>query len=332
MNGLPAMEDAMRSSHDEQLSRRGFCLCCAAGAAAAGAWLTPAQVFAQARSLALVDEMRASGATAPVTVHALRRGVSALVGSGGNIAVLAGPNGKFLVDAGLAASRPKIVKALAGLGRGPVTHLVNTHWHFDHADGNAWLNGQGAVIVAHRNTRKHLGEATRVEDWNFDFPPSPAAALPTELVADSRTLNLNGETIGLTHPGPAHTDGDLIVRFGEADILHGGDIYWRSYPFIDYSTGGSIDGTIHATETMLASASASTIIIPGHGEPSSNRAQLAQYRDMLGAVRETVSALKRGGRTVAEVVAAKPTAQFDAEWGQSMVAPDNFTRLVYAGV
>ena len=322
----------MRSSHDQQLSRRGFCLCCAAyaGGAAAAALLTPAQAFAQARSL--VDQMRASGATEPVTVHALRGRVSALVGSGGNIAVLTGRDGKVLVDAGLTASRPRIMSALARLGRGPVTHLVNTHWHFDHADGNAWLNAQGARIIAHENTRKHLAKATRVDDWNFDFPPAPSAALPTELIGGERTMSLNGDAIRLTHPGPAHTDGDLIVRFNNADVLHGGDIYWRSYPFIDYSTGGSIDGTIRGTEAMLASAGSQTVIIPGHGSPASNRLELGQYRNMLGEVREKVAALKRGGRTIAEVLAVRPTAAFDDTWGRSIVAPETFTRLVYAGV
>jgi glyoxylase-like metal-dependent hydrolase (beta-lactamase superfamily II) len=322
----------MRSSHDQQLSRRGFCLCCAAyaGGAAAAALLTPAQAFAQARNL--VDQMRASGATEPVTVHALRGRVSALVGSGGNIAVLSGRDGKVLVDAGLTASRPRIIKALARLGRGPVTHLVNTHWHFDHADGNAWLNAQGARIIAHENTRKHLSKATRVEDWNFDFPPAPRAALPTELISGERTLSLNGETIRLTHPGPAHTDSDLIVRFNNVDVLHGGDIYWRSYPFLDYSTGGSIDGTIRGTEAMLASAGSQTIIIPGHGGPASNRLELEQYRNMLGEVRERIAALKRGGSTITEVLARRPTAAFDDTWGRSIVTPETFIRLIYAGV
>jgi glyoxylase-like metal-dependent hydrolase (beta-lactamase superfamily II) len=212
--------------------------------------------------------MRASGATEPVTAHALRGRVSALVGSGGNIAVSGRPRGQ-----GPRRCRSYCLpaadhhEALARLGRGPVTHLVNTHWHFDHADGNAWLNAQGARIIAHENTRKHLAKATRVEDWNFDFPPAPRAALPTELIGGERTLKLNGETIRLTHPGPAHTDGDLIVRFDEADVLHGGDIYWRSYPFIDYSTGGSIDGTIRGTEAMLASAGQSDDHNPGSWRP-----------------------------------------------------------------
>src|SRR5918997_5779575 len=264
----------MRNAHRPMVSRRGFCLCCLASTtyAATGGWLTPKQAFAEARNV--VDSMRGEAANAPVTVHKLRGNVSALVGSGGNIAVLTGRDGKILVDAGITASRSKIMGALANLGGEPITHLVNTHWHFDHADGNEWLRGQGAIIVAHENTRKHLSEATRVEDWDFSFPPAPAAAVPTEMVTANRTLKLNGTTLELKHYGPAHTDGDLSVHFGEADVLHGGDIYWRSYPFIDYSTGGSIDGTIRATEAMLAGATNATLIIPGHGGPASNRSEL----------------------------------------------------------
>lgn len=322
----------MRCNQDEQLSRRKFCLCfaaCAGSAALAGSF---AATKASAQAASVVDAIRAAGATEPVTSYALRGRISALVGSGGNIAVLAGPEGKLLIDAGVAASRPRIVSNLARLGRGPVTHLINTHWHFDHADGNAWLHEQGAKIVAHENTRKHLSQATRVDDWNFDFPPSPLAALPTQLVAGELILKLHSETARLIHPGPAHTDGDLIVHFEAADILHGGDIYWRSYPFIDYSTGGSIDGTIRATEKMLVMSGQRTMIVPGHGSPLSTRAELEQYHDMLSVVRERVAGLKRGGRTIEEVLAARPTAQFDDAWGRSIVSPRNFTKLVYSGV
>jgi Metallo-beta-lactamase superfamily/ABC transporter substrate binding protein len=156
------------------LSRRGFCLCCLGSAtfAATGGWLTPSQVFAEARNL--VDLIRSEAAKAPIKVHRLRGNVSVLEGSGGNVAVLTGRDGKLLVDAGITASRPRITEALASLSSDPVKHLINTHWHFDHADGNEWLHGEGATILAHENTRKHLATAQRVEDWNFDFPPSPA--------------------------------------------------------------------------------------------------------------------------------------------------------------
>jgi glyoxylase-like metal-dependent hydrolase (beta-lactamase superfamily II) len=276
--------------------------------------------------------MRASAAEAPIKVQKLRGGVSMLEGSGGNIGVLAGPDGKVLVDAGMTASRPRIVEALASLGGAPVRQVINTHWHFDHADGNEWLHGEGAAIIAHENTRKHLAMATRVEDWDFDFPPSPAGAIPAEVFSTEKTLEVNGETLAMRYYGPSHTDGDISVAFAEADILHTGDTYWNGfYPFIDYSTGGSLDGTIRATEANLAAATGRTIVIPGHG-PLGDRSRITDYRDMLVAVRERVAALKRQGRSLDETVAAKPTADFDAEWGRFAVSPALFTRLIYVGV
>ena len=315
------------------LTRRSFCLCCVGSAtfAATGGWLTPSQVFAEAREL--VDLIRAEAAKAPIKVHKLRGNVSVLEGSGGNVAVLPGADGKLLVDAGITASRPRIVEALASLSPDPIKHLINTHWHFDHADGNEWLHGEGATIIAHENTRKHLSVAQRVEDWNFNFPASPAGAIPSDVFATDRTIKLNGATLALRYYGPAHTDGDISVTFTDADILHTGDTYWNSvYPFIDYSTGGSIDGTIRATDANLMATTDRTVIIPGHGQPVSNRAELRNYRDMLVAIRENVAALKKQGRSLAETIAAKPTAAYDAKWGQFLIDPAFFTQLVYQGV
>ncbi len=314
------------------LSRRGFCLCClgATTFAAAGGWLTPREVFAQSRNV--VDTMRAAAADVPIKVHRLRNGISMLEGSGGNIGVLTGPDGAVLVDAGITASRRAIMEALSGLGKGPIRHVINTHWHFDHADGNEWLHEEGAVIVAHENTRRHLAMATRVEDWDFNFPPSPAGAVPGEVFATDKTLKVNGATLALKYYGPSHTDGDISVTFAEADILQTGDTYWNGfYPFIDYSTGGSLDGTIRAAEANLAAATDRTIVIPGHG-PVSNKAELKEYRDMLVDLRGKVAALKKQGRSLDETVAAGPTAAYDAKWGRFAVNPTGFTKLLYAGV
>lgn len=323
----------MNSSTSHRMSRRGFCLCCLAAttATATGGWLTPSQVFAKAGNL--VDAFHAAAATAPINVYRLRGNISALEGSGGNIAVLTGSDGKLLVDAGITASRTKIAEALAGLGHEPITRLINTHWHFDHADGNEWLHSQGAAILAQENTLKHLAAATRVEDWDFNFPQAPSGALPTEVFSGEKTLKANGSTLLLKQYAPAHTDSDISVFFSEADVLHTGDTYWNSvYPFIDYSTGGSIDGSIRAAEDNLALATDRTIIIPGHGHPVSNRSELRDFRDMLVAVREKVAALKSQGRTLDETVAADPTAAYDAKWGRSAIPPQLFTRLVYEGV
>jgi glyoxylase-like metal-dependent hydrolase (beta-lactamase superfamily II) len=314
-------------------SRRRFCLCCIGSAtfAATGGWLSPAQVFAEAREL--VELIRSEAAKAPIKVHRLRGNVSVLEGSGGNIAVLAGRDGKVLVDAGITGSKRRIVEALASLSSDPIKHLINTHWHFDHADGNEWLHGEGATILAHDNTRKHLAMAQRVEDWNFNFPASPLGAIPTDVFVTDRMMKVNGTTLALKYYGPAHTDGDISVAFTDADILHTGDTYWNGiYPFIDYSTGGSIDGTIRATEANLAAATDNTIVIPGHGQPVSNRSELKDYRDMLVAIRENVASLKKQGRSLADTIAAKPTAAYDAKWGGFLIDPSFFTQLVYEGV
>src|SRR5882762_3992353 len=292
----------------------------------------PRRLFAASAESA-VNSFRTAAATAKITTHKLRGNVSTLEGSGGNIAVLTGSDGKLLVDAGITASRRALSEALANISSDPVTHLINTHWHFDHTDGNEWLHSIGAKIIAHSNTKKHLSGIQRVEDWDYNFLPSPAGAIPSEVFEKEKQLKFNGQTIELKHYGPAHTDSDISVMFSEANVLHTGDTFWNGiYPFIDYSTGGSIDGTIKATEANLARVADDTIIIPGHGKPVSNKAELKECRDMLVAIRDEVANLKRQGKSRDETVAAKPTAPFDAKWGQFVIDGAYFTRLVYEGV
>ncbi|HEY4234001.1 MAG TPA: MBL fold metallo-hydrolase [Lacipirellulaceae bacterium] len=310
------------------ISRRRFIA--STGVVATAAWLAPRRLFAATGGV--VDSMRGSAADADITVKSLRGNVSALIGSGGNIAVLTGKDGKLLIDAGLAGSEPKIVAALSGISPDPVKHLVNTHWHFDHTDGNQWLHAAGASIAAHENTVKHLSTSTRVDDWDFTFPPSPAGAIPTTVIEAEKTIDINGTKVALKYYGPAHTDGDLSAHFTDADVFHTGDTWWNGhFPFIDYSTGGSIDGTIRAAEANLALAADSTLVIPGHG-PIGDKQALREFHEMLTTVREKVSALKRQGKTADEVVATKPTAAYDAKWGTFVIAGDFFTRLVYKGV
>ena len=277
-----------------------------------------------------VITIRKAAATAKINIHKLRGNVSVLEGSGGNITMLTGRDGKVLVDAGV--SRPQVEDALASLGEEPVSHLINTHWHFDHTDGNEWLHSVGAEISAHENTRKHLSNTTRVEDWDFTFPPAPPGALPSKLITVDETLHLNGTTLVLRRYGSSHTDSDISVEFREANVIAVADTLWNGhYPFIDYSTGGSIDGMIRAAETNVANANDETIVIPGHG-PIGNRSQLIEFHDMLAAIREKIANLKKQGKSLDEAVAAKPTAAYDAKWGGFVIDGDFFTRLVYAGV
>ena len=277
-----------------------------------------------------VITIRKAAASAKINIRKLRGNVSVLEGSGGNITVLTGRDGKLLVDAGI--SRPQVEDGLASLSEEPVKHLINSHWHFDHTDGNEWLHSAGAEITAHENTRKHLCNATRVKDWNFTFPPAPSGALPTKLINTDETLHLNGTTLVLKCYGPSHTDSDISVEFQETDIIDVADTLWNGhYPFIDYSTGGSIDGMIRAAQVNVARVTEKTIIIPGHG-PIGNKSQLIEFRDMLVVIREKVASLKKQGRSRDEVVAAKPTADYDAQWGGFVINGEFFTKLVYAGI
>ncbi|GAA4330926.1 MBL fold metallo-hydrolase [Variovorax defluvii] len=292
--------------------------------------LAPSRSHAEVTSpvLAINDE----AGKADITVVPLRGSLSVLMGSGGNIGVLSTPDGKFLVDSGIAVSKPKLKAALDGLSALPPKYLVNTHWHWDHSDGNEWLHAEGATIVAHDNVLKRLMDRTRVIEWGYTFPPLPPGGLPTVTYPKQKTIDFGGETVVLTNHGGGHSDGDTAVYFKKADVLQLGDIFWNGhYPFIDYGAGGSIDGMIRWVDISLKRSTEKTIIIPGHG-PVGNRAQLAEYRDMLVAVRKKVSALKKQGKSLSEIVAEKPTAQFDAKYGDFVIDPAFFTLLVYMGV
>jgi glyoxylase-like metal-dependent hydrolase (beta-lactamase superfamily II) len=312
----------------DKVSRRQFLI--SSGVAAAAACLSAPRLFAQQ---GLVEIALKASATAKITGQTLRRNISVLIGPGGNIAVLTGPDGKILIDAEVVTARPNVVAALASINADPIKQLINTHWHFDHTGGNEWAHQAGASILAHENTRKWLSRDTRVEGWAYTFPAAPAGAVPTTVFQDEHMVHANGSTLVLKHYGPAHTDSDISVHFTEADVLHTGDTLWnREYPFVDYSTGGSIDGQIRAAEANLAKVSATTIVIPGHGAVTTGKADLTLFRDVLADAREEVAKLKKQGRTLNEVIAAKPTARYDPEWGQGFQSPKSFLGWVYQGV
>src|SRR5271154_6751305 len=178
------------------ISRRRFLT--AAGVAAAAGCVSPGELFAQEDSL--VQNAFKEAATAPLTVQKLRRNITVLLGAGGNIAVLSGPDGKLLVDAEIVTARPNVSKAIAGINGDPIKQLINTHWHFDHTGGNEWLHEAGASILAQENTRKHLSKATRVEgNWQYTFPVAPAGAIPSAIFKDQYTLHFNNTTLMLQH-------------------------------------------------------------------------------------------------------------------------------------
>lgn len=311
-----------------EISRRRFLA--AGGLSVAAACINPSVVFAQED--VLVPTAFKIAATTKLKVQTLRRNLSVLLGLGGNIAVLTGPEGKLLVDAEIVTSRPNVSEALASINSDPVKQLINTHWHFDHTGGNEWLHEAGASILSQENTRKHLSVETRVEGWHHTFPAAAPGAIPSTVFKEEHSLHANDSTLILKHYLPAHTDSDIFVHFTEADVFHTGDTFWnRNYPFIDYSTGGSIDGTIRATEANLARVTDKMIVIPGHGAVG-GKADLVLFRDVLVEIREKVVSLKRQGRSLAEIIAAKPGARTDEEWGKGFMTPAAFIALVYQGV
>lgn len=265
-------------------------------------------------------------------VEPQRGNISVILGSGGNITVLSGEDGKFLVDAGISPSKDKLQAAFNKLGPTPVKYVVNTHWHWDHTDGNAWLHDAGATIVAHTNTAKYLSETLHVNEWNWTFSPVAEGARPTLLVDDEKTFAFDGTRIEVEHFGAGHTDGDLWVYFAKADVLALGDTFWNGYyPFIDNQDGGNINDAIKWANKAIDRTTADTIVVPGHG-PVGTRTDLIAFRNMLVAVRDNVLALKKQGKSLDEIIAAKPSADFDDKWGHFVMDPAHFVKLVYVGL
>jgi glyoxylase-like metal-dependent hydrolase (beta-lactamase superfamily II) len=285
-----------------------------------------------AKPVSPVIMINKAAVTAQIDTTPLRGSLSMLSGSGGNITVLTGKQGKLMVDAGIAVSRPRIEAALAAISSAPIKYLINTHYHWDHTDGNPWLRDDGAIIIATAGTVKRVSTATRVDDWDFTFPALPARAVPTEVLTANKTYHFDGQTVEVRLLDPSHTDTDLYVVFKEANVASLGDLFWNGvYPFIDNENGGGIDGMIKSDDTILATLNDDVILVPGHG-PVGNKKQFRDFRDMLASVRDKVSALKKQGKSRDEVVAAKPTAQYDAVYGHFVIDPDFFTRIVYDGL
>ena len=255
-----------------------------------------------------------------------------MIGAGGNLGVSVGDDGVFLIDSQFAALTPKIQAAIAKLSAKPVRFMLNTHWHFDHTGGNENLGKAGAVIVAQENVRKRLSSEGFIAFLGMKTQPSPAIALPIVTFTRDASFHLNGEDIRASHAPNAHTDGDTVVQFTKSNVIHMGDTFFNGlYPFIDTSSGGSVAGVLAAADRGLKTAGDNTKIIPGHG-PLATKADLKAYRDMLAAVSGRVAAQVKQGKKLEEVVASKPTAQYDAKWGKGFLAPDKFVEMLYGNL
>lgn len=285
--------------------------------------------YAQPRALPedMLPAMRAQLGAIPIQVTKLADNITLLMGPGGNVVVLHGPDGKIVVDSFVQPAWPKLKQDLDGMGKEPIKLLIDTHWHWDHTDNNANFHDAGVPILAHENTKKRLMETH--EFMGMHFNPSPANALPTQMFKERHTLKANGEEIELGYIPPAHTDTDIYVWYKKANVLHCGDVFFNGmYPFVDATTRGSITGQIAGTDKLLKMADNNTKIIPGHG-PLGDKAALTKYRDVMVTVRERVAKLKSSGKSVEEVIAAKPSAEYDDAWGKGFMNPKDFLTVVY---
>jgi glyoxylase-like metal-dependent hydrolase (beta-lactamase superfamily II) len=299
--------------------------------AAGAATLAPRWLGAQAAAIPeRVLQGRTAALNAPIATTRLYDNVYLLSNDvGGNMVVQTGPEGNILIDSSFSTAAPKVLQAIAGVSHDAPDALINTHWHYDHTDGNEALHAAGFSIFAHRKTRERMSSAQAIPFFHLVMPSSPAAALPTITFDDSMHAWHNGDSLDLVHFNPAHTDTDIYIHFHNASVLHLGDIWFNNrYPFIDEATGGNIHGMIAGAEKALSVADKDTKIIPGHG-PLGSKVDLEKYHDMLRTSRDKVAALKASGASEQEAVAKKPLAATDAAWGMGFMNGDGFTGLIY---
>jgi len=244
----------------------------------------------------------------------LAPGIYMLVGRGGNVGLTVGVDGAAIIDDQFADMAPKIRAAVTMLSDRPVKFVINTHLHGDHTGGNDAFGKAGAVIIAQENVRKRLGTPQVNPSTNAPIEARAREALPVITFANSATLHFNDDNLEFTHLPNAHTETDIAIRFRNANIVHMGDMFTGTFPFIDGNTGGTLDGLIRAHEAVLATVDDNTKIIRGHG-PLGNKAELQAYHDMLVVVRDRIAKLVKAGKSQDDVVTARPTKEFEEKYG-----------------
>ena len=246
-----------------------------------------------------------------IKTHQVVGNVYYLEGQGGNVGLLVGDDGVLMIDDQFAPLSEKLLAAIRALSDEPIRMLINSHIHGDHTGGNENFGKMGIDIVAHDNVRVRLARGVN------NGPPSPAVALPVVTYGDTMSLHLTGDTVTIGKLPPAHTDGDSYIRFATADVIHAGDVFRTvGYPGVDFNNGGSVKGTIEALQALVDMAGPNTKILPGHGVVST-RDDVAAFRDLAVELQKRFTDLIRQGMTLEQVVAAKPTADLDAQYGSS---------------
>lgn len=254
-----------------------------------------------------------------------------LEGQGGNIGVSIGDDGVLLIDDQFAPLTAKHIEAIKAITDKPVRFLINTHYHWDHVGGNENLGKAGVLIVAHDNVYRRMNSHQVVNLLKQDIQPYPKAALPVITYNDRVTYHINGDELTAYKVPRSHTDGDSFVRFRNANVVHTGDVFASGrYPFIDVENGvGSVKGIVKAMDEFIPTLDDLTKVIPGHG-PVSGKKEVIAYRKMINTVATRVEALVKKGKTLEQVIAAKPLREYDEEWGKFRKT-DSFVEMVYYG-
>ncbi len=250
-----------------------------------------------------------------------------ITGPGGNVGLFVGDQATLLIDDKFEAQGSPIIELVAEITDRPLDYVVNTHWHGDHTGSNAVMGQTGATIVAHENVREILAKGTTLKAFGSVIEPYPAHALPEITFTEALTLHINDETVQVQHIPNAHSDGDSVLYFKKANVVHTGDLFFNGiYPFIDAEHGGRIKGMIAGAQSILKHIDGETVIIPGHG-PLANREDLLAYITMLEATVAAIEPLLAKGLSTEQIVAQKPTQVTDEQWGKGFLSPDKWTAI-----
>jgi len=255
-----------------------------------------------------------------------------LSGQGGNIGLFLGEDGTFIIDDQFAPLTEKILAAIKSVGGDTPRFLINTHFHGDHTGGNENLGNVGTLIVSHDKVRERLVAGSYIKEFGMNSPPANKAALPVLTFSEDMHFYINNDSVNAVHVPSAHTDGDSIIYFKKANVVHAGDIFFNGfYPFIDAANGGSLRGTIAAVDAILAATDSKSKIIPGHG-PLADKAQLQAYRDMLAIAYARLLKLKNDGVSVEDAIIHDPLSDLEAEWGNGIFSGEKWIRITYPAV
>ncbi len=255
-----------------------------------------------------------------------------LSGQGGNIGLFLGEDGTFIIDDQFAPLTEKILAAIKSVGGDTPRFLINTHFHGDHTGGNENLGNAGTLIVSHDKVRERLVAGSYIKEFGMNSPPANKAALPVLTFSEDMHFYINNDSVNAVHVPSAHTDGDSIIYFKKANVVHAGDIFFNGfYPFIDAANGGSLRGTIAAVDAILAATDSKSKIIPGHG-PLADKAQLQAYRDMLAIAYARLLKLKNDGVSVEDAIIHDPLSDLEAEWGNGIFSGEKWIRITYPAV